>query len=373
MKQVISWNRIKAISKKELFHIFRDPYTLAVALFMPLLMVLIYGFAINFNIQNIHLSVSDFSKTQDSRVLMETFSSSHYFIIDPVDSPKEVLDSIESEKSRAGLIIPPQFSRDLGNSRIALTQVILDGADNSTVGLISGYLNGIQMKAVERLTLFDTKHPYTLKSRYLFNPELNSGWFVIPGLIVVVMTILSILLTALTIAREWENGSMELLLSTPVRPIEIILGKLAPYAALGVLTLLMIFILSNYIFHVPFKGNPFLFGVGYLVFLTSYLAQGLLISILAKKQQIALQFATLTGFLPSQLLSGFIFPITSMPLFFQDFTMIFPARWFVKISRAIFLKDSGFIDLIVPFAMLFLICICIVWISTSKFKRILEK
>ncbi len=373
MRQSFSWNRTKAIAKKEVFHIIRDPYTLAIALFMPLFMVLIYGFAINFQIKNVHLSVSDFNKTQDSRTLINTFSSSQYFIIDPVQNPKEALDSIESEKTRSGLIIPPQFAQNLGNGRTANVQIILDGADNSSVGPISGYMNGIRAKAIERLTLFEVKYPYKLQSRFLFNPELESRWFIIPGLIAVVMAVLSILLTSLTVAREWENGSMELLLSTPVKPIEIILGKLTPYAALGVFSLFVIFFISEYVFHVPFQGNPILFGFCYALFLIAYLGQGLLISILTKNQQIAIQFATLTGFLPAQLLSGFIFPIASMPLFFQDLTSIFPARWFVELSRNIFLKNSSLIDLIFPFSMLALLTVAMVAFATSKFKRSLDK
>lgn len=373
MSNSFSLNRAKAIAKKEVFHIFRDPYTLAIALFMPIFMVMIYGFAINFQVQDVRLAVSDFDKSQDSRGLIETFGASNYFIPITANDPKEVLDLIESEKTRAGLIIPPQFSKNLGNGRNAKVQIFLDGADNSSVGPIASYMGGVQTKAIERLTLLNIEFPYKLKSRYLFNPELDSRWFIIPGLIAVVMAVLSLLLTSLTVAREWENGSMELLLSTPIKPIEIILGKLVPYAILGIFSLLTIFIIAEYVFHVPFRGNPILFGISYSIFLITFLAQGLLISILTKKQEIATQFAVLTGFLPSQLLSGFIFPIASMPLFFQDLTMIFPARWFVQLSRNIYLKDSKFLDLLFPFTMLLLICVAVVFIATSKFKRSLEK
>lgn len=368
-----SWRRSIAITKKEIFHILRDPFTLALAIGMPLFMVFVYGFAIDFNIKNIPISVSDFDKTVYSREIIQTFSSSQYFIVHHVNNPDEVLDNIESEKTRAGLIIPPNFSRDLGNGRNGIVQILLDGSDNSTIGPISGYMSGMQNKAIKEWTNFDMQLPYEIKTRFLFNPELNSQWFIIPGLIAVVMAILSILLTTLTVAREWENGSMEILLTTPVKPIEIIVGKVIPYAFLGLVTLLMIFIINFFVFKVPFVGNPFIFILGYILFLISFLAQGLLISIITKNQQIALNFAILLGFLPSQLLSGFIFPIASMPIFFQYLTLVFPARWFVQISRDTFLKGTRFVDLWPAFTMLFLICMSLVWISILRFKRTLEK
>ena len=278
--------------------------------------------------------------TKESRLLIETFSSSGYFIVNYEPKPEDTLDDVESERARAALIIPPQFAKNLGRGETSV-QILLDGADNSSVGPISGYMNGIQSKAVARLTDFDQALPYTLKSRFLFNPELNSQWFIIPGLIAIIMSVLSILLTSLTIAREWENGSMELLLSTPVKPIEIVFGKLFPYAVRD--NCITHDICScNFFISCSFQREPnYIWNRIYHIFNLIF-AQGLLISILTKNQQIALQFASLTGFLPSQLLSGFIFPIASMPIFFTYFTMIFPARWFVQISRNLFLKYNVF-------------------------------
>ena len=201
---------------------------------------------------------------------------------------------------------------------------------------------------------------YDLRTRFLFNPELDSRWFIVPGLTVVVMAILSILLTALTVAREWENGSMELLLSTPVQPLEIIIGKLAPYGVLCLIAVGLVFVIARVGFGVPFVGNPFVFGAGCLIYLVTYLAQGLLISVLTRNQQVAMQFSMLTGFLPSQLLSGFIFPVASMPAFFRYFTMIFPARWFMQISRDTFLKGSSLAELSGAFFALSLACYLII-------------
>lgn len=368
-----NWRRAYAMAEKETFHILRDPFTLTLALGMPIFMVIVYGLAIDFNVKNIHLAVSDSDQSQTSRRLIDTFSSSKYFLIEREPSPFAAMKDVESEVARASLIIPPHFEKDLWAGGTAQAQVLLDGADNSTVGPVAGYVGSVETISNRRLADFDPTSPYELRTRFLFNPELNSRWFVVPGLTVVVMAILSILLTSLTVAREWENGSMELLLSTPVLPLEIIIGKLTPYGVLGLIAVTMVFVIARLFFGVPFVGNLGVFGLGCLIFLITYLAQGLLISVVTRNQQVAMQMAMLTGFLPSQLLSGFVFPIASMPLFFHFFTMIFPARWFMQISRDTFLKGSGILSLVPAFFALSLISFFIIRLARSKFKRDLEK
>jgi ABC-2 type transport system permease protein len=373
MKDKFVLRRALAMAKKETFHILRDPFTLALALGMPVFMVVVYGLAIEFNVKDVHLAVSDSDRSQISRRLVDTFGSSGYFIVRHAVSPLDAQDQVASEEARASLVIPPRFERDLLAGRSAQAQLLLDGADGSTVGPVSTYVIGIQTLAAKRLVGFDPPQPYQMRTRFLFNPELNSRWFVIPGLTVVVMAILSILLTALTVAREWENGSMELLLSTPVNPLEIIVGKLAPYAVLCIIAVTAVFLIAVTVFEIPFEGNILVFGLGCLLFLATYLAQGLLISVLTRNQTVAMQFSMLTGFLPSQLLSGFIFPIASMPVFFRYFTMIFPARWFMRIARDTFLKGSGLLELAGPFLALTFICLLMIRRGVTKFKRNLEK
>ncbi len=368
-----SWPRAAAVARKEFFHILRDPYTLALALGMPVFMVLVYGLAIDFNVKNIRLAISDQDQTRSSRQLLDTFASSHYFELNPVASPLLAQDAVVQETSRAAMIIPPHFEKDLVAGKGAVIQVLLDGADNSVVGPVAGYVGAMGERASQRLLDGATPPPYQLRTRFLFNPELNSRWFIVPGLTVVVMAILSILLTSLTVAREWENGSMELLLSTPVRPSEIIIGKLAPYGVLCILAVLLVFVLARLVFHVPFVGHYLVFGVGAALFLVTYLSQGLLISVLTRNQQMSVQFSMLTGFMPSQLLSGFIFPIASMPLFFHYFTMIFPARWFMQISRDSFLKGSSVLSLAPSFGALFLAAFLIIRQATRKFRGDLER
>jgi len=366
------WRRARAITKKEFFHILRDPFTLGAALGLPLFMVLMFGIAIEFNVKNIHLSVSDSDKTQSSRKLIETFGSSQYFLPKYAESPAETLSAIMSEQARATLIIPPNFEKDLYAGRTDEVQVLVDGSDSSTVGPISGYLGSIQNLANKNIALVNTISPYEVRTRFMFNPELNSRWFVIPGLVVLVMAILSILLTSLTVAREYENGSMELLLTTPVSPIEIIIGKLMPYFLLGCLSVIFIFLAAKFIFGVPFVGNILTFAVASFLFLVAYLAQGLVISVITRKQMVAMQIAMMSGMLPTQLLSGFVFPIESMPKVFQFLTMIFPARWYMEISRDSFLKGTSFFDLLIPIFGLTVFCLVMVTVGTHRFKRDLE-
>lgn len=366
------WTRAAAVARKEWFHIRRDPFTLALALVLPLVMVVVYGVAIDFNIKDVRLAVNDLDRTQSSRRLVDAFGASRYFRPLSEPSAQAAVDALVAERARAALIIPPRFEKDLLSGRPAQAQVLLDGADNSTVGPVSQYVASIQTLASERIAGADLTPPYQLRTRFLFNPELNSRWFVIPGLIVVIMAILSIFLTSLTVAREWENGSMELLLSTPVQPLEIIVGKAAPYAGLAALAVLFVYVIARAAFGVPFAGHLWVFGLGCLLFLVTYLAQGLLISTAARQQTIAMQLSMLTGMLPSNLLSGFVFPIASMPRFFWFFTMLFPARWFMVISRHTFLVGSSFVQLARPFAALGVSCALMVWLAARSFRRTLE-
>lgn len=364
--------RIMAMAKKEIFHITRDPFTLALALLLPVMMVTIFGLAIEFNIQNIKLAVYDEDQTAASRTLIDTLSSSHYFLVDYSSNQKEAIHSIDSQKDRAALIIEKNFEYNLLSDRGASAQLMIDGSDNSTVGSVIGYFGKIQNIAAEKITGKKRPNDIILKTRFLYNPELNSRWFIVPGLMVVIVAVLSILLTSLTVAREYENGSMELLLSTPVEPAEIVLGKLIPYIGLGLSAVAFVYIIARLFFGVPFLGNHFVFLGGCFLFLSTYLAQGLLISVTTRKQQISMQLAMMSGLLPSLLLSGFIFPIESMPLFFRVLTAILPARWFMEISRDVFLKGSGVYELRYAFLALVSICFVMVTIASKNFKRDVE-
>lgn len=363
--------RAWAIARKEVMHVLRDPFTLALALGLPVMLVTFFGYAIDFEVRNIKVAVADRDNGPAARRLKEIFSASGYFrLLDTAGNP---VDLIDSRRADAALFIEPGFSRDALGGRPARAQFVLDGSDNSKGAVMMAYLPGIQRAAAARLYgLEPAPAPLSVETRFLFNPELSSRWFMVPGLAVIIIGLLAILLTAMTVAREWENGSMELLLSTPVRPLEIIIGKLAPYGLLVLTGVFFVYLSARLVFGVPFEGSHLLFLAACLLFVTAALSQGLFISVVARQQQVAMQLAIISGLLPSMLLSGFIFPVESMPPFFQYFTMILPPRWFMVAARGIFLKGSGLAELAVPLAALAALSLLLLTLALKKFKTDLE-
>jgi ABC-2 type transport system permease protein len=372
MKERFTMARALAIARKEVMHILRDPFTLAIAIGVPVLLVVFFGFVIDYNYRDIRIAVFDQDHTRESRQLTETFAASEYFIMRAPAAGAAAVREVESERSSGALIIDPKFGRRVASGQGAVAQVLVDGTDNLKSGVITGYLSGIMTAAVKKLTGTAAQNPIEIVTRFVYNPELNTQWFVVPGLIVIVTGLLSIFLTALTIAREWENGSMELLLSTPVLPLEVIVGKILPYVFLGLAGIVLVYVSSRFIFGVPFEGSYLLFVLSCLLFIGASLAQGLLISITTRQQQRAMQFSMLLGILPAMLLSGFVFPIESMPTFFRYLTAVLPPRWFMQIIRGIFLKDAGLVDLWLPFAVLLLMNIVLIAVAKKRFKRDIE-
>jgi ABC-2 type transport system permease protein len=368
----MKWSRALAIAEKEVFHISRDPFTLGLAVLLPVMLVAIFGTAIEYNVKNIPISVFDGDHSDASRRLLDTLGSSKYFLLDPTHTQNEATSRVDSEQDRAAIVINRGFEYDLLSGRGANVQLILDGSDNSTIGSVISYFGTMEGIANQKITETDQKPAVEVVTRFLYNPELNSKWFTVPGLMVIVLAILSILLTSLTVAREWENGSMELLLSTPVEPIEIIVGKLLPYLVMGLVAVGFVYGIARLGFGVPFKGSHIVFLLGTLLFLATYLAQGLLISVATRSQQVSMQIAMMTGLLPSLLLSGFTFAIDNMPAFFQGLTTILPARWFMQISRDVFLKGSDIAELKTPFIAMSIICLVMVTLANRNFKKDLE-
>lgn len=362
--------RAWSVARKELMHLLRDPFTLALALGLPLALVTFFGYAIDFEVRDITLAVSDRDGGPAARRLKEVLAASGYFI--PAETGDGAVRLLESGRASAALFIEPGFSRDLGAGRPAAVQLVMDGSDNTRVTAVAGYLQGIQRSAAKKLAGECPPATLSLETRFLYNPELNSRWFTVPGLIAIIIGLLGILLTALTVAREWENGSMEMLLATPVRPLEIIAGKIAPYAVLVLCGAVLVYLAARLLFGVPFYGSHLLFALACLLFVVAALSQGLFISVATRQQQIAMQFSIVTGLLPSMLLSGFIFPVESMPPFFYYFTMILPPRWFMEAARGIFLRGAGLAELAVPFAALAGLSFILLALALKKFKTDLE-
>ncbi len=366
--------RATSIARKETRHILRDPFTLGMAFGLPLFMVAFFGLVIDFNVKDVRLHVYDRDRSRASRQFVEAFQASGSFLVRPGRTPGAPARELDAEKAKVVLLIEKGFGKDLNSGREARVQVLLDGADNSIAGTVLGYLEGVKRATNARLapSAQTGASPPTLKTRFLFNPELNTRWFVIPGLAAVVLAILSILLTALTIAREWENGSMEMLLSTPVTPLEIVAGKLAPYTVIGLSATALVYFTARLAFDVPFRGSHLLFLTATFLFLAACLAQGLLISVVTRQQALAMQLSMLSGLLPTMMLSGFIFPVESMPCFFHYFTMIMPVRWFMSLIRGLFLRGAHFSELAVPFLGLAVLTIFLMTAATKRFKKDVE-
>ncbi len=361
--------RAYSVARKEVMHVLRDPFTLALALGLPVMLVTFFGYAIDFEVKNLSLAISDMDNGPSSRRLLDIFSASGYF---NVSAGKEPIHRVDAGEAAAALFIKPDFSRDLRRGKPVSAQFVLDGSDNSKAAVIMGYLPGIQAAANARLSGYPPSPPVSLETRFLYNPELNSRWFTIPGLAAIIIGLLAIMLTAMTVAREWENGSMELLLSTPVRPLEIIVGKLAPYGVLVLTGVFFVYLASRLVFGVPFAGSHLLFLLACVLFIVAALSQGLFISVATRQQQVAMQLSMITGLLPSMLLSGFIFPVESMPAFFRYFTMLLPPRWFMEAARGIYLKGAGLRELAVPFLALTVLSALMLTLALRKFKTDLE-
>ncbi|MFH1369188.1 MAG: ABC transporter permease [Elusimicrobiota bacterium] len=365
-------SRIIAIARKEVMHILRDPFTAGMALGLPIVLVIYFGFAIDFDFRGVKLAVYDFDNTRQSRELADVFLASGYFKLDKGAYPSEMLREIESEKDFGSIIINPGFGKKIASGQSADVQILIDGTDNQKTGIVARYIGSIQKAVASRFTGPAAGVPVELRTRFLYNPELNTRWFIVPGLIVIVIGLLAILMTALTVAREWENGSMELLLSTPVQPMEIVLGKIMPYVAIGVMGASLVYLVARLVFGVPFEGSHILLVLAVLIFIVASLAQGILISVTMRVQSRSMQFAFITGLLPSLLLSGFIFPVESMPVFFRYLTALLPPRWFMTIIRALFLKGPSLYEMILPFSALFLLSLIPIMAASKKFKKDLE-
>lgn len=371
-----SYRRAVAIFSKEFKHILRDPFTLIMALLLPLLIVLILGNSIEFNIRSIKMGYSDADRTESSRKLVETFGSSDYFKPYQLSTPDAGFDDIVAERARAVVVIPPGFEKDVkGGTTTAQVQVIVDGADNSSIMAVMNYLTTINRNAyfkINDIPRYVGKENLAFKARYMFNPELNSRWFSVPGLSAVIIALVAIMLTTLTICKEWEQGSMEMLLSTPATTLEIILGKVLPYAILSFIGFLLVFVVARVVFGVPFVGSYLSLVLATVLFILGYLAMGLYISVSTHKQEVAIQFACIIGLLPTVVLSGFVFPLEYMSRPYQIVSHLFPASFYIDISRDQFLKGSSMSDLWISFVLLGVIAVALIIACLHRFKRTLE-
>jgi ABC-2 type transport system permease protein len=330
-----------ALARKEALQLRRDSRSLALAFLLPVFLIVFFGYAISFDVRNLELAVLDQDRSSASRALVSAFESSGYFtIVERLERYGDVEPLLERGGARLVLAVPPDFSARLGGGRTASLQMLLDGGDANTATIAQNYAEVI----VNRFAL--SRGPtraaaVDVRTRVWFNETLESRNMIVPGLVAVIMSIIAAMLTALTIAREWERGTMEQLVATPVRRSEVIVGKLIPYAAIGALDVAIAAVAGIVLFDVPFRGSVALLAALTLLFLFGALGLGVFISAAVKSQVLATQAAIMATYLPALLLSGFIFSISAMPLVLRVLTHVVPARYYVTVTKGIFLKGVG--------------------------------
>jgi ABC-2 type transport system permease protein len=332
------------MARKEAIQLRRDTRSLILAFLLPLFMVLFFGYAISWDVKDIRLAVWDQDRTRGSRELIEAFEASGYFTIEGYPSSyREAEVPLSLARVRAVLVVPAGFERDLGAGERVPVQLLLDGSDANTATIASNYAEAIVARHSAQVVFKGRALPEgaSAETRIWYNETLASRNMIVPGLIAVVMSIIAAMLTSLTIAREWERGTMEQLASTPVRAVEIVLGKLLPYLAIGFFDVCMVVAVGLVVFQVPFHGSALLLAGLSLLFLVGALGVGIFISSVADSQIFAMQAAMVATYLPALLLSGFLFDIAGMPLFLQGLTFLIPARYFVVVTRGILLKGVG--------------------------------
>lgn len=362
--------RTWAVFRKETIHIRRDPASLIQVILLPVMLLLINGYALTFDLADVPLAVYDQEKSRVSEEFIQGFKGTRYFRVHSyVSSYSEIARLINERQVKLALVLPFDFAKSLKSGKTAKVQAIIDGTDANTANLIIGYVESIsatynQRLVVERLRLHGLSRlelPIKSEVRVWFNEDLESRNFIVPGLIAIIMTMVGALLTALCIIREKERGSMEGLMGTPLKKWELILGKLGPYFLIGMLDMFIAMALGKFLFHVPFRGNVLLFVGLAALFMVVVLGQGLLISVISRSQLEAYQMATLTTFLPAFILSGSVFAIHQMPVVLQIVSNFVPATYLAKISKGIYLKGIGleilWLDtlMLVAFAAFFLL------------------
>jgi ABC-2 type transport system permease protein len=336
--------RLWAVARKETLQLRRDPRSLALAFLLPLLLLVLFGYAISWDIGNIATAVLDQDRGARSREVLDAFRASGYFtFVGDLERPGEIPPLLARGGAQLVLVFPPDFAARLDAGREAPLQAVVDGSDANTALIVLQYTRGIALTYSGRLRLEGrtVRPPLTTASRVWYNEELSSRTMIVPGLVAVIMMIIAAMLTSLTISREWERGTMEQLAATPVSRLEVVGGKLLPYLAIGLFDVVASTLLGVWLFDVPFRGSPALLMALSFFFLLGALGLGMFISAVARSQLLATQIAMLATFLPAFLLSGFMFAISVMPAPLRAITYLIPARYFLVVTRGIFLKGVG--------------------------------
>ncbi len=339
----MSRRRLLAIARKEVIQLGRDPRSLILAFLLPLLLVLVFGYAITLDVRDIRLAVLDLDVTSESRKLVDAFEESGYFSVHRrLERHGDAERMLVGGEVSAVLVIPRDFAADVAARRGAPVQLLLDGSDANTATIALGYADAIVSRfAADLLPVRDVSLAVEAETRIWYNQTLESRNMIVPGLIAVLMSIIAAMLTSLTIAREWERGTMEQLVATPVHRLEVVFGKLLPYVGIGLVDVVLASAVGVLMFGVPLRGSAALLLAASVLFLLGAQGLGIFLSAALRSQVLATQAAIMVTYLPALLLSGFIFAIANMPAALQVVSYAVPARYFITVTRGIFLKGVG--------------------------------
>lgn len=378
----MSLRRILALAFKEMLQVWRDPRSLAIALLMPLMQMVMLGYGVSLDIRHVPLCVFDQENSQASRAIVQRFVASGWFAISAsLDSDRAVRRAMDRASCIGAAVIPADFSRRLAATGDGPVQIVFDATDANTTNIAIGYAQGVVALATAELDARWTAargiRPsgvgvINLEPRVWFNEGLESQYFIIPGVVAVILALVGAQLTSLTVSREWERGTMEQLVSTPVTPFEVMAGKLLPYFLIGVIDAAFCLLATVYWFDVPFRGGLGTLLLTTALFLVVVLAIGYLISVRVRSQLGASQVALLVTMLPTTLLSGYTFPIDQMPAPIRAISLLVYPRYFVTILRAVFLKGSSLAELAAPALGLVVYAVVVLWLAGRAFRKRLD-
>jgi ABC-2 type transport system permease protein len=377
----MSLTRLLAVARKEITHILRDSRSLGIVVIMPVTLMLLFGYGVNLDLKGMPVYVYDRDGSQQSQDLLKRFQSNEYFhVARVVDNYAAVTRALDDGSAKVGIVIPWNFSQQLSSGVPIQIQALVDATDDNTANVligyaqavVQGYSSQVQLDWLQARGQAVQPAPVSVETRTWYNENLESSAFIIPGVLALVMSVIGAFLTSLTIAREWERGSMEQLISTPVTAMEIMLGKLVPYFILGMFDVAVCAVIAINWFHVPFRGSYLTLALSSALFMIVVLSLGFLISVLAKTQFAASQIALLITFLPAFLLSGFLFSIDQMPIVLQWITRILPARYYVSVLKKIFLKGTPTTMLYSDLIPLAVFAFLLTLVATRSFHKRLE-
>ncbi len=364
MKQFISF------VKKEFFHIFRDRRTLLILLGMPIVQIIIFGFALTNEVKNAKFAVLDQSHDLTTKQIINELNASRYFdLSESVQNYKDIEQIFRRGEVKLAVVFPPSFGSDLQHFNKVQVQLVADASDPNTATTLTGYATSI-IKDYQQRLLEDKKLPYTINTtaRMLYNPQLKGAYSFVPGVMAMVLMLVCTMMTAITIVREKETGTMEIMLVSPIQPLKIIIAKAVPYLLLSIVNITSILLLSVFVLDVPIQGNLLLLMTESILFTITCLSFGLLISSVTDSQQTAMFISLVGMFLPTVMLSGFMFPIENMPLVLRLISNIVPAKWFYSIVRSVMIKGSGIDNVLKETGILAGMTVLLLTLSIKKFK-----